>query len=344
MAEYGLVKIPHLVPKILVLAAIYSIHPGGAKPVTPPKGDKDSLVFVYVHGFGGAKQSPEFCENLNEFLAEKQVASEVINYEWDSVKVDVLQAGASWIKAQENADAEAAKFRREVIEELEREGRPYVLVGFSVGSRVVLKSLDATEKELKGLRGVYFLGSAMTKDTTLANRVALPEGMKITNYHSPLRDIVHRVSFNFMSESPGGGQVGFDDDQVFENYAVSCAHAHKGFGIATDYSGLAEAIAYLELHEYGITIPGRTKPNWETAVMEGDVWWNKIRTTSVPGADGSTSEVELEQNTMRPGYYRALRVGEDGKRSRIARGENLHAILKELGIRAGAASEPLANH
>ena len=99
------------------------------------------------------------------------------------------------------------------------------MVGFSVGSRVVLKSLGACESELKGLSGVYFLGSAMTKDTTLKHRVALPKGMKITNYHSPMRDMVHAMAFNFMSETPPGGQVGFDDEKVFENYPVSCAHA-----------------------------------------------------------------------------------------------------------------------
>ena len=293
----------------------------------PEKGGDDSLVFVYIHGFGGLKKSPEFCENLNEFLADEEVAAEVINYEWDSVKVDILKAGASWLKAQEKADAEAAKFKREVIDRLEAQGRDYVLVGYSVGSRVVLEALESTRSRLDGLRGVYFLGSAITKDTTLKNRAALPEGMKITNYHSPMRDMVHQLAFNFMSEIPPGGQVGFDDEDVFENYAVSCAHAHKGVGVATDYSGLAEAIAFLELHEHGVSIPGKTKLNWEMPVMDGDVWWNKIR---------RVDNVELEQHTMRPGYYRALRVAGDGKRTRVARGENLHAIIAELDLRAGS--------
>ena len=332
MLECVAVKMPYLLPQFLVLALLCPIQSPEAKPVDPPKGGKDSLVFVYVHGFGGVKESPEFCDNLREFLVAEEVESEVINYEWDSVKVDVLHAGASWIKSQESADAEALKFKREVIDKLEREGRPYVLVGFSVGSRVVLKALEATESKLEGLRGVYFLGSAMAKDTPLKNRAAMPKGMRITNYHSPLRDIVHRVSFNFMSETPGGGQVGFDDEKIFENYVVSCSHAHKGIGISTDYSGLAEAIAFLELYEHGVMIPGRTKLNWETSVMEGDVWWNKIRTVSVPSSEGDSVTVELEQHTTRPGYYRALRIGADGKRTRVARGENLHAILKELGI------------
>ena len=323
-------KIPRLAPKLCIAAAAYALYSSAGTSPDPPKGE-DPLVFVYVHGFGGVKESPEFCENLREFLSENEVPSEVVNYEWDSAKVEVLQAGASWLKAQKNADAEAPKFKREVLDKLEREGRKYVVIAFSVGSRVVLKSLDSTESELKGLRGVYFLGSAMTKDVTLSNRAALPKGMKITNYHSPTRDLVHQLAFNFMSEVPPGGQVGFDDTDVFENYPVSCAHAHKGVGIATDYSGLAEAIAYLELYEYGVSVPGRTKLNWKTAVMEGELWWNKLRTLEVE----KHGTVELQQHTARPGYYRAVRVAEDGKRKRIARGENLHAILEELGVRAG---------
>jgi hypothetical protein len=305
-----------------------TVQSPAAKLVEEPlKGGSDSLVFVYLHGFGGVKESPKFCENLQEFLLEEKVSSEVVNYEWDSVKVDPLHVGASWIKSQKMAHAEAPKFRSEVLEKLERDERSYVIVAFSVGSRVALQSLESTESELKGLRGVYFLGSAMTKDTTLKNRKALPKGMKITNYHSPIRDMVHRMAFNFMSETPPGGLVGFDDGKVFENYPVSCAHAHKRVGFATDYSGLAEAIAFLELYEQGVTISGSTKMNWKVPVVKGEMWWNKIRTLSL-----RNGTVELEQHLLRPGYYRALSVEKDGKRKRIARGENLHAILQELGV------------
>lgn len=325
-----------MISALLILAGVCAIQaPGDDRVVLPPPGREAALTFVYIHGFGGVKESPRFCENLREFVDEEGVPAAVINYEWDSVKVDVLQAGASWLKAQERADAEALRFKREVIDKLEREGRAYVLVGFSVGSRVVLRSLEASTVQLKGLRGVYFLGSAMTKDTTLTNRSALAAGMKITNYHSPLRDVVHRMAFNFMSDTPGGGQVGFDDLEVFDNYPVSCSHAHKGVGIATDYSGLAEAIAAIELFEAGQIISGRTKVNWETPVMEGEIWWNKIKSLRVADPSGGHVEVELEQHTMRPGYFRALRIDADGDRTRLARGENLHAILTRLGVEPG---------
>jgi hypothetical protein len=324
---------PRLLLMPAMIAAMCTIQSPAAKLIEePPRGGADSLVFVYVHGFGGVKESPEFCKNLREFLVEEKVPSEVINYEWDSGKVDPLKAGASWIKSQTMADAEVPKFRSTVLEKLERDERAYVIVAFSVGSRVALKSLESTKSELKGLRGVYFLGSAIAKDTTIKNRKALPKGMKITNYHSPNRDMVHRMAFNFMSETSPGGQVGFDDEKVFDNYPVSCAHAHKGVGIATDYSGLAEAIAFLELYKQGVMISGHTKLNWETPVMEGEMWWNKIHTLSL----NSGGTIELEQHTIRPGYYRAVSVEKDGKRKRIARGENLHAILKELDVEDGS--------
>ena len=38
----------------------------------------------------------------------------------------------------------------------------------------------------------------------------------------------------------------------------------------------------------------------------------------------------LEQLNTRTGYYRAIHVKENGKRSRIARGENLHAIMNKI--------------
>jgi hypothetical protein len=181
------------------------------------------------------------------------------------------------------------------------------------------------------LAGVYFLGAAITKDTTLATTTALPAGMKITNYHSPLRDKIHAMAFNFMSETPAGGQDGFKDESVFENLAVSCSHAHKGVGVPIDYSGLAEAIGAIELYQQGQLIPGETSFNINTRVGEGDVWWNKVMRFSVP-IDGREATVEIEQHNARPGYYRALRLRDDGGRERIARGDNLHAILEELGV------------
>ncbi len=295
------------------------------------RSDDGVITFVYIHGFGGEKEAPQFCDNMRGFLAGTNNRSRVVNYRWDSGKVDPLRAGASWQNSQKRADQEAGRFRREIINRLEEGQSPYVLIGFSVGSRVIMAALEDIDSPLRNLCGVYFLGSAMTRDSTLTDRAVLPSGMKIINYHSPLRDTVHSAAFNFMSEIPAGGQVGFDDHAVFENRRVSCSHAHKGIGVHIDYSGLAGAIASLELYRMGFRIPGKTKLNIAMPVGEGSVWWNKVLPVEVL-RDNGPARFEIEQHNMRYGYFRALRISDEGKRTRVARGENLHAILEQLGV------------
>ena len=313
-----------------LLAALWLAPQAPAAGEAPP--ETDGVTFVYVHGFGGKREDPKFCRNMRAFLAKHATGSEIINYEWDSVTVDPLQPKAAWIKSQQRADEEAARFKTEVIDKREAKRSPYVLIGFSVGSRVVLRALEQCESELESLAGVYFLGSALTKDTTLTRRVALPAGMKITNYHSPLRDKVHAMAFKFASDIPAGGQKGFDDRTVFENLAVSCTHAHKGVGVPIDYSGLAEAIAAIELFQNGTQLPGETSFNVTTKVGAGGVWWNKVMKLETT-IDAEPAMVEIEQQNTRPGYYRALHLKADGTRHRVARGNSMHAILSHLGAK-----------
>lgn len=313
-------------PRILSILAL-ALCPGllVANSINPRP---DDLVFVYIHGFGGEKKSPAFCENMESFIKEKGLACRVENYLWDSVKVAVLKAGASWRESEKRADQEAKKFKTEVIDRLEKGNTPYVLVGYSVGSRVVLRALEASGGNLKQLKGVYFLGSAMTKDTTLAKDV-LPSGMKIINYHSPLKDSVHQLAFSFMNTEDAGGRVGFDDAKVFDNYRVSCSHAHKGVGVHIDYSQMAGAIGYVALFKEGVQIQGKTSLNLKSQVGQGDVWWNKVLRWPCK-IDGAIQEVEIEQNSLNANYYRALVESPDGKRRRVARGSNVHAILRKL--------------
>ncbi|MFT5467293.1 MAG: pimeloyl-ACP methyl ester carboxylesterase [Verrucomicrobiales bacterium] len=289
--------------------------------------DGSDLTFVYIHGFNGAKPKPAFCEFLREFLTDNGVSSKVINHEWDSVRIDPAHAQACWIQAEKNADAEAAKFKRVIIDRLEAKGDPWVLVGFSIGSRVVLRALEQTENQLKHLQAIYFLGSAMPRDTTMRSRAALPDGLNIISYHSPVCDLALQTAFEFMYEIPAGGRFGFEDDDVFVNLPVSCTHVHAGVGAHTDYSVLAEPIGAMELFRQGVFIGGSMKPNQETAVLESGILWNSVlRLTTEAG-----TEVEIEQHNLRNEYYRALRLEPNGERRRFARGESLQAILDEIG-------------
>lgn len=321
---------------VLVASIVSTTVAGQEAPV-----QTNDLVFVYIHGFGGLKKRPRFCANLQEFLDDAELSNRIINYEWDSVRIEALQAGASWIEAQKRADEEGTRYHARIIEKLERERTPYVLVGFSIGSRVVLRALEESGGKLDHLRGVFFMGAAMTRDTTLKN-AELPDDMKIFNYHSEKWDIVHQVAFAFMSHVAAGGMTGFADDKIFRNYAVSCTHTHKGVGVHIDYSQLAVAIAYISLYREGVVLEGDTGLNLPTPVGTGDYWWNKV--WRVPcRIDGKLQTVEIEQNNMVAEYFRALRIDADGGRKRIARGDNLHAILEKLNAeipQRGAPPQP----
>jgi hypothetical protein len=295
--------------------------------VSKPAGVEKDLAFVYLHGIGGAKEDPEFCDNMNDFLEKVNYDCEVVNYQWDSVDIDFMQAGASWLKSERRADAEAKKLKERIIYRFEKERTPYVLIGYSIGARVVLRALEASNGDLEMLRGVYFLGAAMAKDVTI-DKNCLPEGMKIVNYHSPKRDRVHQIAFNFMKEKAAGGRVGFDDEAVFDNYRVSCSHFHKSMPISIDYSQLAHAIGYLVFLEERIFVPGEADFNLDLPVGEGEWWWNTILRTDYVH-DGERCTLEIEQLNMNRNYFRAVVVHPEGGRRRIARGSNIHAILDE---------------
>lgn len=295
-----------------------------------PGPPREKLVFVYVHGFGGKRDDPRFCVNMKEFLAKVNYDCEIRNYPWDSVDIKVMKAGANWLEAKKRAKAEAPRFKSAVIDKLESDDTPYVLVGYSIGSRVVLDALAASKNRPRMLRGVYFLGSAMTRDTTI-DRSRLPVGMKITNYHSPVRDTVHQVAFNFIEEIPAGGRAGFADTNVFENLAVSCSHIYKAALPHTDYSQLAHSIGYVALLKERVFVPGDTSMNIPSPVGDGNVWWNKIlRMECVIEEQPCT--LEIEQLNLDRDYFRAIVVLADGTRRRVARGKNIHAILNHLGV------------
>jgi|APSaa5957512622_1039677.scaffolds.fasta_scaffold09631_1 hypothetical protein len=292
-------------------------------------GVRPDLVFVYVHGFGGVKANPRFCVNLREFVAEVPYRCEVRNYPWDSVRIDVMKAGAKWQEAETKADIEAEAFKKRIIDPLEAEKTPYVLVGFSVGSRVVLRALERSAGSLQMLRGVYFLGSAMTRTTSIKEGT-LPAGMRITNYHSPHKDTVHRLAFNFMKSTDAGGYTGFADTKIFENYPVSCSHTHKGIGAHIDYSQLAYAIGYVALLQDRLFVPGSTSYNIPTRVANGHRWWNKILRMDYT-YNHQPCTLEIEQYNMNLDYFRAVVVTPGNKRKRLARGNNIHAIIDAIG-------------
>jgi len=292
----------------------------------PPEGLGGSdLVFIYVHGFNEHRDPLPFEEAMSEFLKPLPLKTTVFTYRWHTMKIDLTQVVHQWTEAKAKAEESGPAFLAD-LQKLEEARVPYAIVGYSLGCRVVAGALQKAAAPLRGLRGIYFLGAALPHDFVLDAR-GLPMGMKVVNYYSSFFDDALKISFFNAEGAAAGGETGFDDTRHFQNCHTVCTHVHKGGPLARDYSTLAPAIGYLALLREGIFIQDRpVKYNIETPVMSGSVNWNDIATF-----EAQPFPILLQQNAV-TGYYRAVRVGKDGKRVRQAWGASPHAILKELKL------------
>ena len=282
------------------------------------------IKFVYVHGFGERRFPPAFEKKMKAFLKPVKGDFEVETFRWNSLKLDLTKVIDQWREAKKNADAEAERFAGEVIEKYEKEETPYVLIGYSLGSKVIAEALKYPDKELKYLRGIYFLGSALPKNYKVDTKI-LPKDFKIMNYFSGYLDTVLGLSYYVAEGAEAGGEAGFDDEENFINLRTVCTHVHKGGPLQRDYSNLAEAIGYVTLFNENILInEGQANFNLEMKVTSGVVNWNNIYELK------EGSKTYLIQQHVNTGYYRLLLVDEQGKRTRKGWGRNLHTVLEEL--------------
>lgn len=316
----NLKKRPFLVPIFLVatfMATLFSSSEARA-------GDQKSMDFIYVNGFGERRFPPEFQTKMKAFLQQLSGDFDVSTFRWDSLKLDIRKVAHQWNKAKRNADSEAKRFAKEVIERNEREKRPYVLVGYSLGSRIIAGALKETDIKIEYLRGIYFLGSALPRDYKIDSS-ALPDGFRIINYHSDQLDHVLKFSFYNAEGIKAGGEIGFDDDKNFMNLRTVATHVHKGGPLQRDYSNLAEAIGYLSLYGEDILLnKGKSNFNIESKVTSGNLNWNDIYMLNIDSRD------YLIQQNANTKYYRGLFIDKNGKRIRKAWGRNLHAVLEGL--------------
>ena len=282
------------------------------------------MKIIYVHGFGERRFPPAFEKKMKAFLAPLDGNYEVETFRWNSLKLDLTKVMDQWQDAKINADSEAKRFAIEVIEKCEKEETPYVFIGYSLGSKVIAESLKYPDSELKYLRGIYFLGSALPTDYQLDSKI-LPKDFKIINYYSDYLDTVLGLSYYVAEGTKAGGEVGFDDEKNFINLRTVCTHVYKGGPLQRDYSNLAEAIGYLSLFKEGIFLnEGEPNFNLEWSVASGMVNWNNILELK------EGSKIYLIQQHVNTGYYRLLSVDEQGKRTRKGWGRNLHTLLEEL--------------
>ncbi len=231
-----------------------------------------------------------------------------------------------WNRAKQKADRHASKFKEDVLIPLEAAAIPYFIVGYSLGTRVVAESFTHREAPLQHLGGVYFLGSALPH-TYRQDTGALPEGMKVLSYYSPLFDQVLKISFYNAEGVEAGGEIGFDDQERFRQYRTACTHIHKGGPVQRDYSNLARAIGYISLFKSSIFLEGRSPFfNLELPVASGSLNWNDI--VCFPAV---SPEILIQQN-VNTRHYRAVALREDGRRVCKAWGTNLHTILRDLEL------------
>lgn len=283
------------------------------------------MAFVYVHGFGERRFPPAFETKLKEFLEPHAFKTTVTTHRWKSFELDLSQVVRQWTAAKTNADLEAENFAETVLSKLEKEGNPYCIVAYSLGTRVVSEAIKVVGATLSHVKGIYFLGSALP-NTYVVDGAHLPDGMKVINYYSAYFDDALKVGFLAVEGIRAAGETGFTDTTHVQNYRTSCTHVYKGGIAQRDYSDLAEPIGYLalfRLHRY--VGAHTTRRNIEMPVWAGTVHWNDLMTLEKNGRK------ILFQHNANTDHYRAVRLSK-GTRKRIGWNSNLHTLLHQLDL------------
>lgn len=289
----------------------------------------DSKVeFVYVHGFGEWRFPPAFEKKSKEYLDNNKLPANISTYRWDSKKLNPFIVLKQWGEAKVNADNEAKVFAEKVLQKNEESGTKYVIVAYSLGTRVVTKSFEHYNKPLKNLVGIYFLGAALDNDFKVKNGI-LPAGMKIVNYYSSVLDGALTISYSITEGKDPGGETGFKDEEMFTNYRTVCTHVYKGGPIQRDYSNLHEAIIDMTFFKEKLKRKAEEPNfNFEMAVWDGKLHWNDLLTVPVGKC------CYLFQHNVNTNHYRAVWIDEKGKRCRKGWSGDLYALLQRFGSKS----------
>ena len=287
---------------------------------------EEKVDFVYVHGFGERRFPPAFERKSKEYVDENKLPANVFTYRWDAKKLNPFIVLKQWKEAKQNADKEGVDFAENVLKKYEEAGQKYVIVAYSLGTRVVTKSFEHYNKPLKSLAGIYFLGAALDNDFKVKQGV-LPEGMKIVNYYSSVLDGALTISYSIREGKDPGGETGFKDEEVFTNYRTVCTHVYKGGPIQRDYSNLHEAI--IDMTFFKEKVERETEElnfNIEMAVWNGRVHWNDV--LKVPAREKCCY---LFQHNVNTNHYRVVWIDDKGGRCRKGWSGELFALLQRFG-------------
>jgi len=297
------------------------------------RADIEDIAIIYVYGFtddSGALNS-ERLRSFNDAYVRalpnysKEIVITLDNYVWDSAEVrlmgvklegrwKLLQYGQSkehWSQAKDNALREGKKLYLSKIKKFEKRGLPYYIIGYSLGTRIVLEAMNQSRDELKMLRGVFFLGSALPVESTVTSN-ALRKGQRIVSYYSK-KDSTLGKYFRATESVEAGGHAGFLDEGTFLNLETFYDHS--------EYCELINPLCDIILYEEGShTLIGQYRTCQPSESGSG---WNSLYTFA--GRRAEDGQLLIQYRNSR---YRALRM--DAKPVCVAESDNLHLLLKNL--------------
>jgi hypothetical protein len=272
---------------------------------------KSASQVIYIHGFGGRDNAPQFHTALNAFFKAKRLRFDLSTYAWDSLPTDPQTLVRNFLQSQEEAEQAGRALHKRLLD-LEAKQIDYHLVGFSLGAAVIRHMLNCQDTLLTHLRSIYLLGAAFNYDEPV-NDAVISLHTRCHNYFSPLQDVVLNTAYYNATGIHAAGSKELIHMNRFQNFATHCSHA-----LANNYTVLAQPIGFLIAWDDEQHLSGLTNINLELKTMEGKVHWNEIC---------YYHDHLIQQNTYTK-HFRALENND--QRRRKAWGSNLHAIFRAI--------------
>ncbi|MFH1923374.1 MAG: hypothetical protein ABIP48_26215 [Planctomycetota bacterium] len=297
---------------------------------TPHVSAQDSTI-IFVHGVGGPYEKCQFRDAMLGLFEGLGYHCGFEYYQWRS---DTHQ----WNEAKALADRHGIVLLNDLILNLERRRQPYFLTAHSLGTQVVMNALASSPARLESLQAVYFMNAALPKIATLPNRGMLPhvdgQPLKIVSFSSPFMDNVLRAVWYAAEVEDAGGEVGFDDQTLFDNRGIQLTHGN--------YWRMADAIGFLCLYRRNVFVRGPRDgvANLAHNLQQNDVLkWSEIKAYGgVPthlapiSLPPGHAEVGVFQYYKEPGSYRTLWALPDGTRFWERESNNPHLLFHGLGM------------
>lgn len=275
-------------------------------------GDAD-LAVLFVHGYTGKVNLSRFTQDMQPILSSYNKKYIVETYTWESggISKNPLK---NWKEANRQAADEAEELA-ERLQLFEDNDRPYYLIGYSLGAKVVVNALKEMEEDAEHLRGVYLLGAAISADEEIDSGI-FSESFKIYNYYSPYYDKVlkriYRVA-EFLKKA--GGKIGFRNSEEFNNYETAASHSPSDG--KCNFLNMSKPLAHLIAYREGHMVSGEVSERNVIKTKNRDRWNDLIT------INGLTVR-QLSCGSFGKEYYQAI----DMDRNVVIEGYDLPSTIK----------------